>query len=160
EARAHGFSRVVGAPIIVAGRVWGVMLTSGTPDEPLPDDLEDRFAEFAELIAAAIGNSHAHEGLARLVEEQAALRRVATLVAQGIAAHDLFEAVCTEVARLIGAEGAALTRIEHDGTVTALGGLTSGGSYAFAGMRFDLEGTVSGRVLEAGGPTRVDDYSV
>ena len=159
-ARQHGFSRVVGAPIIVDGRVWGVMLTSSTPDAPLPDGLGDRIAAFTELVATAIGNSQAHEGLARLAEEQAALRRVATLVAEGVAPDALFEAVSAEVARLVPAEGAALTRFEDDGTVTALGGWTSSGGYVHAGKRFDVHGTVSGRVLETGGPARIGDYTV
>src|SRR5258705_12370209 len=73
-AREHGFNRVAGAPINVDGRVWGVISTS-SPDAPLPDDLEDRLAEFTELVATAIANSQAHDELTRLAEEQAALRR-------------------------------------------------------------------------------------
>src|SRR5437773_673682 len=52
-AREHGFCRFAGAPIIVDGRVWGLVSTS-SPDAPLPDDLEDRLAEFTELVATAI----------------------------------------------------------------------------------------------------------
>ena len=55
---------------------------TSSPDAPLPDHLEDRLAEFTELVATAIANSEAHEQLARLADEQAALRRVATLVAR------------------------------------------------------------------------------
>jgi PAS domain S-box-containing protein len=93
-------------------------------------------------------------------EEQAALRRVATLVARGIAPTELFEAVSAEVGHLIPADGAALTRFEPDGTVTALGGWTTAGGYVYSGRRFALDGTVSGRVLDAGGPARIDDYTV
>ena len=86
EARKGGFNRVAGAPIIVDGRVWGVIATS-SPDAPLPNDLEERLAEFTDLVATAIANSQAHEELTRLAEEQAALRRVATLVAEIGRAH-------------------------------------------------------------------------
>src|SRR6476659_177754 len=82
EAREHGFSRVAGAPIVVDGRVWGVIATSSS-DAPLPDHLEDRLAEFTELVATAIANGEANDALTRLAEEQVALRRVATLVAAG-----------------------------------------------------------------------------
>ena len=95
-----GFSRVAGAPIIVDGRVWGVISTS-SPDAPLPDGLEERLAEFTELVATAIANSEAHEELTRLAEEQAALRRVATLVAAGAPPAEVFEAVSAEVAALL-----------------------------------------------------------
>jgi GAF domain-containing protein len=69
-----GSTRSRGAPIVVDGRVWGVISTS-SPEAPLPNHLEDRLAEFTELVATAIANSQAREELARLAEEQTALRR-------------------------------------------------------------------------------------
>jgi GAF domain-containing protein len=121
-----GSTRSRGAPIVVDGRVWGVISTS-SPEAPLPNHLEDRLAEFTELVATAIANSQAREELARLAEEQTALRRVATLVAESAPPAKVFEAVSAGVARLVPAEAAALTRFETDGTVTALGGWTSTG---------------------------------
>jgi GAF domain-containing protein len=114
EARQAGFISVAGAPIIVDGRVWGLISTS-SPLAPLPDHLEDRVAEFTELVATAIANSQAHEDLRRLADEQSALRRVATLVARGVPPAQLFEAVSAEVARLVPADAAALARYEPDG---------------------------------------------
>jgi GAF domain-containing protein len=61
------------------------MVTS-SPDASLPDHVEDRLAEFTELMGTAVANSHAREELTRLAEEQAALRRIATLVGEGRAA--------------------------------------------------------------------------
>jgi signal transduction histidine kinase/uncharacterized protein YoaH (UPF0181 family) len=153
-AREGGFDRVAGAPIIVDGRVWGVIATSSS-DAPLPDDLEDPLAEFTELVATAIANSQAHDNLRRLAEEQAALRRVATLVAAGAPPADLFEAVCAEVAQLVGAEAAALARFEPDGMVLALGGWAST-AFDYVGRRYAPEGTVSGLILETRGPRRID----
>ena len=157
-ARASGVNRTAGVPIMVDGRVWGVVTTS-SPDTPLPDHLEDRLAEFTELVATAIANTQAREELTRLAEEQAALRRVATLVAQGARPVDVFEAVSAEVARLVPADAAALTRYETDGTVTALGGWTRSGGYVYTGRRFALEGTVSGLIFETGRPGRIDSYA-
>src|SRR5207244_8610693 len=147
EAREGGFNRVAGAPIVVDGRVWGVIATS-SPDAPLPDGLEERLAEFTGLVATAIANSQAHDELTRLAEEQAALRRMATLVAAGASPAEVFEAVSTEVAALIHADGSALTRYEEDGSVTALSGWTSVGGYTYVGERYPLEGTVSGVIFE------------
>jgi signal transduction histidine kinase len=158
EARAAGFDRVAGAPIIVDGRVWGVIATS-SPDAPLPDDLEERLAEFTELVATAIANSQAHEELTRLAEEQAALRRVATLVAAGAPQAEVFEAVSAEVAALIAADGSAVTRYESDGIVTAVSSWTTEGGYRNPGTRYALEGTVSGLIFATGRPGRVDDYA-
>jgi signal transduction histidine kinase len=47
----------VGAPIVVAGRVWGAILASTTKSEPFPDDAESRLMGFTELVAAAISNA-------------------------------------------------------------------------------------------------------
>ena len=158
EARHGGFDRVAGAPIIVDGRVWGVIATS-SPDAPLPDDLEERLAEFTGLVATAIANSQAHDQLAELADEQAALRRVATLVARGAPPEEVFEAVSAEVAALIPADASALTRFEGDGSVTALSGWTAEGGYRYVGRRYGLEGTVSGVIFETERPGRIESYA-
>jgi signal transduction histidine kinase len=56
-----------------------------------------------------------------LSQEQAALRRVATLVAQGRDAFELFDAVAGEVGRLLGADATRLLRYGQDGTATVVG---------------------------------------
>jgi GAF domain-containing protein len=79
-----------GAPIVVDEHVWGVALVGASEPEQLPSDIEARIAEFADLVATAIANTatrsqlHASQDeLRTLAEQQAALRRVATLVARG-----------------------------------------------------------------------------
>src|SRR4029453_9950244 len=72
EAEIHS---AAGAPIVVDGDVWGVMAAGGTEGEPPPDHIEDRLAGFTELVATTISNSASREQLARLADEQAALRR-------------------------------------------------------------------------------------
>jgi len=160
EARALGIRSSVGCPIVIGGTLWGVIAASSRSETPFPPDIESRMAEFTELVATAIANAENQDELRIRSEEQAALRRVATLVARGIAPADLFEAVSAEVGQLIPADGAALTRFEPDGTVTALGGWVTSGGYVYSGRRYALDGTVSGRVLDAGGPARIDDYAV
>jgi signal transduction histidine kinase/uncharacterized protein YoaH (UPF0181 family) len=155
EARRVGFDKVAGAgaPIMVGGRVWGVISTSSL-DAPLPDRVEDGIAAFTELVATAIANSQARDELTRLAEEQAALRRVATLVAEGASPDMVFDAVCAEVAQLVPADAAALTRYEDDGTLAVLGGRTPTG-YGYVGRRFAPEGTISGLVSETRRPSRI-----
>jgi PAS domain S-box-containing protein len=55
-----------------------------------------------------------------LVQEQAALRRVATLVARGGEAADLFEAVAVEVGQLLGADATRLLRFERNGSASVV----------------------------------------
>jgi PAS domain S-box-containing protein len=56
-----------------------------------------------------------------LSQEQAALRRVATLVAQGHDAFELFDAVAGEVGRLLSADATRLLRYRQDGTTAVVG---------------------------------------
>ena len=53
----------VGAPIVVEGRLWGV-LTATSMDQPLPTDTEARLASFTELMATAIANAESRAALA------------------------------------------------------------------------------------------------
>ena len=78
-----GVRATVGVPITVEGGVWGVMLVSSTRREPLPADTEARLAGFTELVGTAVANAQARVELRGFAEEQAGLRRVATLVARG-----------------------------------------------------------------------------
>ena len=83
-SRRQGTRSIVGSPIVVEGRLWGAMIVSSN-DDLLPSDTEERLEKFTELIATAVANAQARESLAELAaEEQAALRRVATLVARDI----------------------------------------------------------------------------
>jgi signal transduction histidine kinase len=99
--------------------------------------------------------------LEALLAEQAALRRVATLVAGDPPAGRLFEAVCEEVGRVLGVESANITRFEDNGTQTAVGAWAAGGAPSFPpGENAPLDGeTVSGKLFRTGRPQRVDDYS-
>jgi transcriptional regulator with GAF, ATPase, and Fis domain len=90
----------LGAPISVEGRLWGVMIVASTREGGLPEGTEERLAAFTELVAAAIANAQARDDLHMLFEEQAALRRVATLVAHGEPPETVFAAVAREVGEL------------------------------------------------------------
>jgi PAS domain S-box-containing protein len=61
--RAHGLRSGVGAPIVVDGRLWGVM-TCGWTGGPPPQDAEARVAQFTDLVGTAIANA---EGRAELL---------------------------------------------------------------------------------------------
>src|SRR3954468_7845857 len=157
-ARELAWHSSVGAPITVEGRLWGTLVVVSMSEQALPPGTEWRLAEFTELVATAIANSQAHDELSRLAEGQAALRRVATLVAAGALPAEVFEAVSAEVAALMGADGSALTRYEEDGALTAVSGWTTEGGYSYVGRHYQPEGTVSGLIFETARPARVDNY--
>src|SRR6202022_4421932 len=116
--RERGFRSAVATPIIVEGSLWGVVIAGSTLEQPMPADTEVRLACFTELLATSIANAESRAGLARLAEQQAALRRGATLVARGVAPQEVFAAVVEEVGRLLPVEYTLLGRYEPDGTIT------------------------------------------
>jgi signal transduction histidine kinase len=62
--RERGLRSSFGTPVLVEGRLWGVLTASTTADEPLPSDAEPRLASFTELVATAISNTEARAQLA------------------------------------------------------------------------------------------------
>ncbi len=61
--REWGPASLVGAPIVVEGRRWGVMIMAST-EYRLPPDSEAQLASFTELVATAIANAEAQRELA------------------------------------------------------------------------------------------------
>jgi len=94
----------------------------------------------------------------RLASQQAALRRVATLVAQAVPPAEIFETVTREIGLLSGADLARMERYEEDGTVTGVAAWTrDDGRRLAVGRRFALTGvSIAARVRETSGPVRVD----
>jgi PAS domain S-box-containing protein len=160
-ARDLGIRSTVAAPIVVAGRLWGTMVAASAAAEPLPPHTESRLAEFTELLATAIANAEVRSQLSRLAEEQAALRRVATLVAQEAPATELFAKVAEEVSTLLGPDlDAAILRFDRDESATVVavwGQQPQGGIQMGAHLPVDGSG-VTARVFSERRPVRVDDY--
>jgi signal transduction histidine kinase len=63
-AREHGIRSSVGSPIVVEGRLWGVVVASSTMAAPYPDDTEKRLLAFTELVAMAVANTESRAQLA------------------------------------------------------------------------------------------------
>jgi PAS domain S-box-containing protein len=118
--RAMGITATAGAPIVVDGKLWGLMGAAALDREALPDHIEDRLAEFTDLVATAISNTTRGEELARLADEQAALRRVATLIARESPAAEVFAAVAEELGRLLDVDSTRLVRYDEDRTATVV----------------------------------------
>ena len=55
--RDAGIGSIVGAPIIIDGRLWGAAIIGTTKREPLPPDAEARLGDFTDLVATAIANA-------------------------------------------------------------------------------------------------------
>jgi len=92
-----------------------------------------------------------------LAEEQAALRRVATLIAEGAPPVEVFAAVARETRNLVGADRARIIRLEPDGTASLAGGTADDDGPRPLGL---IEpGLATAEVLRTGRTVRIDDYS-
>jgi signal transduction histidine kinase len=107
--------------------------------------------------ARAQDAEHAQEEARRLADEQHALRRVATLVAQEVSTDEVLEAVTREAGLQCNADLARMERFEPDGSVTAIAAWSREGA---VGDRFQLDGeSIAARVRDSGLPARVDSFA-
>jgi signal transduction histidine kinase len=120
----------------MAGRLAGGDLKARMPETGIGEigTLQRTFNTMAASLETG------RDDLARLAEEQAALRRVATLVARGTPPPDVFSAVAEELAQLFGFGIAKVLRYEDDGTATVLGGWSQPGMHIPIGSRLTVEG--------------------
>jgi signal transduction histidine kinase len=175
-ARASGVRSGLAVPILVDGVVWGMIAVGRKQQrQALPGfagsytgrivystereaDVEARLVAFTDLIATAISRAQAHDDLQRLAEEQAALRRVATLVAEAAPPDVIFTAVAEEVASILELPRIEVVRYEADGSGTVVG---ASGDHPFAaGSHWTLDGpSIMRTVFQTSRPARIDDYS-
>jgi signal transduction histidine kinase len=100
--------------------------------------------------------------LQALLAEQAALRRVATMVAASTPAPALFGRVCEELGELLAVKSTDMIRYEDERVATVVGSWTGNDTPSFPiGERVPVEGeTVTAKLYRSGRPERVDDYGV
>ena len=157
--RGEGLGWAAGGPIIVDGRLWGAMVVSS----PFPEhssDIENRVAQFAELVSTAISNIESRAEVERLAAKQSALRRVAELIARQAPAPQVFARVTEELSLLLEVPIVRLLRFEPDGTATILAtcGVTDDRIPPGTNMPIP-EGSVVEQVLRTGRAARLDDFS-
>jgi signal transduction histidine kinase len=153
-------TRAIAVPLrgaaAMAGRLAGGDLSVRLPETGMGEvgELERAFNRMGTSLEAN------RDELQRIAAEQAALRRVATLVAQAVPTSEVFEAVTREVGLQCDADLARLERFEPDRTVTAIAAWNRSGDVHLAvGKRLTLEGaSIAAHVLENGRPTRVDSF--
>ena len=119
--------------------------------------LERTFNTMAGSLEASRDEFH------QVVEEQRALRRVATLVARGAPPSEVFATVASEVGNVLGADHTNVVRYEPDNTATVVGYWNDPCVSTIMPPPMDghwpvEDGTVTGAVLTTGRPARITDY--
>jgi len=84
--------------------VWGTIIAATSQSDPLPPGTEPPIAQFTDLVATGLANAEARDALARLAEEQAALPRIATIVALQPSPGEVFTAVVEAVGSVLDAD--------------------------------------------------------
>src|SRR4051794_17022326 len=153
--RVTQVSRPDGAERWVAIRSAPVLGRDGRPEgvvTTLGDITERREAE-QRLVAS-------ERATRVLADEQAALRRIATLVAGEPTPAELFARVTEEVAGVLGVPSATLMRYGTDHRATVVATFTAPGTKGMTpGARLALDGdTVVARVYRSGRADRIDSY--
>ena len=166
QMRELGVKSIVAVPILVGARVWGAA-TAGSVGDPMPSDTETRMSDFADLVATAIANAAARaelqasrDSLGVLAAQQAALRRVATLVAREVDPSEVFSAVAEEMARCLDVQESEVVRYEcSDATIVMASYTLPGFGHPRVGECLTLEGdNIAARVLHTGRTARMDSY--
>jgi hypothetical protein len=149
--------------VLAAGRTWDVWAAipgsgiGATPWLVLGFGLALTIAVSLILRQAGTRERYAARVVAQRDAEDAALSRIATLVAQSAAPDAVFASVAEEVGALLRARTAAISRFDPaSGQGTVLGGRTPEGDN-LAGAIFTLDGTTaSAEVFRTGASARTD----
>ena len=154
--------QAVGAPVVVDGAIWGVVAGKAEPSEgQVRLDCEQWLAEFAGLMATTISNARRRDEAGALAESQGALRRVATLVAENADPQDVFAAVATEAAGILGVGAVSLIRWDAGtGLFTKIFGTHGDRASVPDGGSWPIEDCPEGElILRTGGAVRIDDWT-
>jgi signal transduction histidine kinase len=132
-----------------------------TRAEPQPADTEERIQKFTELVVTAIADTESRDELRLLAEQQAALRRVATLVARGVSPSQLFAVVAEQMGQVLDAEFVEIIRYGTDRAYTVVGTWTRSKptlSRPLGSHWLITPGIVPEVLLRTGSPARIDFY--
>jgi PAS domain S-box-containing protein len=165
--REMGLRCTVAVPIVVEGQVWGMAAVGSSAPEPLPADTETRIGDFADLVATSIANAAtradlqvSRDELSVLADQQAALRRVATLVARGVTPSEVFCAVADEMARCLHVGHATVSQYDADDALIPLAVFHGDRLRQLPdGLRLALDGdNIATRVFRTGHAARMDTH--
>ncbi|WP_127504629.1 GAF domain-containing protein [Actinoplanes solisilvae] len=147
------------APVFDQGELWGGLAVHAPKEQFLAADTERRLAGFAELVSTALANATARAEVRRIAEEQATIRRIATLVARQAPPAEICQTVADALAALFEVEDMRLFRYDPGDEVTVVGshGLMAG-DYPVGSSHRLLAGTAVDLVRRDGVTTRLDGY--
>lgn len=128
-AYRHGFSASAAVPVVIHAKLRGALVVVRR-GEALPHSIEQLLANFADLAATALSAADARQGLKLLANEQAAVRRVAELVARSAPLDQIFNAVAAETSTLLGDVESTVVHYDENDVAVVVGSANSPASAA------------------------------
>jgi signal transduction histidine kinase len=144
-------------PLLASGRPIGCCVVSFARSRSFNEAERTLLTALSGLVAQALERARLYDAEHAHAQEQAALRRVATIVAHSPVSTEVFNAVAAEMGRIVDADTTAIKRWEPDGTATVVGAWSKPGTPQLftPGSRLPVEnGSVSALVLQTGRPAR------
>jgi signal transduction histidine kinase len=147
-------------PIVSRGRLQAVLvLGNHLIRDAFTADRLDAVKLIAGQLAVSLDNAQVYANYRRIADEQAALRRVATLVTQGPPPTAVFDAVAAEIQQLLDADGVTLGRYEQGDAVTVVANRGLERWQLPTGAQFSHEGeSTPAAVRRTGRSARMDDF--
>jgi signal transduction histidine kinase len=134
-ASRFGLTSGVGVPISIQGELWGSLVAARRRE--MSARTEEQLSRFAELASIAISSAQSRRAVRMLAETQAALSRVAALVARGAALAEVFSAVATEASHQVEDGAAVLVGLDSDNSFAVVGAANSDVPAGFRGRPSD-----------------------
>jgi signal transduction histidine kinase len=136
--RAEGVVAGVVGSIVVDGQVWGA-LSVWSRTGSLPAGTEEGLAGFCDLVGTAVASAEDRARSVQLLEEQAALRRVAVLVARGPSPAEVCSVLADELCGLLGIDDVGVCRFDPDHSALLIAATGDSARRSPVGTRMDLD---------------------
>jgi signal transduction histidine kinase len=145
------------------GRGVSGHLVVSAPNPP-PDQERALIETLSQLTGVALGSalmvSNEQDTRDRIADEQATVRRIATLVSEAVQPEEVFAAVAAEAQRLRNADFVTMSRYNADGSATVVGTWPAGDAASLpVGSRVDYGSyTIHSLIFDTRRPARIEDY--
>jgi signal transduction histidine kinase len=152
---------LLAVPVFGRGRLRAVLLLENRLIRgAFSTERLDAINLIAGQLAVSLDNAELYARFRLIADEQAALRRVAVLVAQGASPAAVFDTVAAELGTLLDADGLSLCRLETGDELTVLAHYGPAARHVPVGtrMRHD-EPSVSATIRRTLRPARMDSYA-
>ena len=152
---------LLAVPVFGRGRLRAVLLLENRLIRAaFSTERLDAINLIAGQLAVSLDNAELYAQFRLIADEQAALRRVAVLVAQGASPAAVFDAVAAELGALLDAHGVSLCRLEAGDELTVLAHYGPAARRVPVGSRIRHgEPSVSATIRRTLRPARMDSYA-